>query len=189
MGIDVGTEISCDEFKKREAFFFKERYRNHWPLEQRRLKRVAAKLKELDARAGVEVVGFGANTDELIEKHPDVTGAPDLRLVEGCGQTEVLRVEVSGTKKRRGDSFWVRPDKIEFARNNLDVDYFIILHYEQPEEEFVYIRPCVDTEYEVHEEVISGVRERFVIFNREDDEVISEADFKRYLNQKFDEFL
>lgn len=189
MGIGIGTKISCDEFRRREAFFFKERYRDHWPLEQMRLKKVITRLKELDARAVVEVVGFGANTDELIEKHPDVSGAPDLRLVEGCGQTEVLRVEVSGTKNRRGNSFWVRPDKIDFGRNNLDVDYFIILHYEQPEEEFVYIRPRVDTEYEVHEEVISGVRERFVIFKREDDEVISEADFKCYLNQKFDEFL
>lgn len=137
----------------------------------------------------VQTVGFGANTDELIEHHPDASGAPDLRVVVAKNGKYLMSVEVSGTEAKRGDDYWVRPDKLAYARNNPDHDYFIILHYKEPREEFIYIRPNADVAYRVSEKEIAGARERYVVFSGNNKEVISEAEFKFYLRQKVDQLL
>lgn len=48
MKLQVGSSISCEEHRKREAFFWKQMYSGHWEREKVRLGRVTAKLKELD---------------------------------------------------------------------------------------------------------------------------------------------
>lgn len=189
MKLQVGSSISCEELRKRVDFFWKQMYSGHWERERVRLGRVTAKLKELDERVEVQTVGFGADTDELIENHPDESGAPDLRVVVAKNGRYLMSVEVSGTEAKRGDDYWVRPDKLAYARNNPDHDYFIILHYKEPEEEFIYIRPNADVTYRVSEKEISGARERYVVFSGNDKEVISEDEFKFYLRQKVDELL
>jgi len=59
------------------------------------------------------------------------------------------------------------------------------LHYSEPEEKFVFIKPMPGKVYKRHNIDIKGAGEIMCIFNDDDDEVKSTDYFASYLNDKF----
>ncbi len=81
MHLKVGDEISCDHLKEKESFYWKQSYGEAaWKKEKVRIDKVKNLIEGIDDRLLVKVAGFGADTDELIEKHPDEKGKPDLYI-------------------------------------------------------------------------------------------------------------
>ena len=187
MGLFVGREISCEELKELESHHWKHSYGPRgWKEGTIRVKRVLELIEGIDERVKVNVTGFGADTDTFIEGHAEEAGSPDLALIRRGGHELVLQAEVTGTKRMRGSSYWVRPDKLAYARAHPDEDVWIILHFAEPVEKFVFIKPDGCTEYTVSEKVIRGSRERFVEFHDSLPEVKTFGEFCRYLKGRLD---
>ena len=189
MDLTVGMEITCNEVKEREKFHWKRTYGpNSWERERERLNRVVDLIKNIDPRVEVRVVGFGAGSSELIPHHPEEAGSPDLEVV-CCGNgTRLLMVEVSGTEFKRGDDYWVRPDKLEYASKHPDQDVWIVLHYSTPAETVIYIRPDLQRQYDVTNIEIRGATERYVIFSDGDEEVVDAGVFASHVLEKIEKF-
>lgn len=189
MKLKIGDEISCEELKDKEKFFWKQAYgEDAWKKEKIRINKVKEVIENIDNRFKVEAVGFGADSEEMIEKHPDQKGVPDLDVVKGEGDNKeiVIKVEVTGTEKLRGEGYWVRPDKIEYAESHPDEDVWIILHYAEPQELFVFIKPTAGKKYERHTIQIRDAGEIMCIFNDGDDEVANLEEFAAYIRQFLD---
>lgn len=188
MGLREGDEISCAELKEKENFFWKQSYQDKWKNEKVRIEKVAELIKGIDANALVKIVGFGADTVVLIKEHPDEKGKPDIDVMHKMKpEITLLKVEVTGTERMRGDDFWVRPDKLEYAENHPDEDVWIILHFSEPQVIFVFIQPVKGKKYERHSINIRGAGEIFCIFNNGDEEVKSLEFFANHLKAKLDE--
>ena len=187
LNLTVGQEITCDSVKDLENFHWKNAYgQAAWDKEKVRLDLVKALIESLDSRVRVDIVGFGANTNEFIAELPKEAGKPDLEVNTKNGSVPVLIVEVTGTEVMRGDTYWVRPDKLVYAKNHQDQDGWLILHYAQPQEKFVFIKPNITTEYVVSEIEIRGSIEHYVEFTDQSNEVVSQGDFARLLSIKVD---
>ena len=186
LDLRVGQEISCAEIEEMEKFHWKRAYgKASWEAEKVRLDRVKQLIEMIDPRLSVHVTGFGADTDEFIAEHPDEAGAPDLEVREG--DRVLALVEVTGTKRFRGGTpltYWVRPDKLEYARNHPEQDVWIILHYAEPTEQIVVIRPDNTKEYMASEEVIGNATEHFVTFTDSDPECVTPATFAAYVRNQ-----
>ena len=188
MNLTVGMEITCDEVKEREDFFWKRSYgSDSWKRERVRLDRVVELIKNIDPRVEVRVVGFGAGDTELIPHHPEEAGRPDLEVVCRSNGTQLLLVEVSGTESKRGDDYWVRPDKLEYASSHPDQDVWIVLHYAKPEETVVYIKPDLQRGYDFTEVKIRGATEHYVIFSDGDAEVVDAGVFASHVLKKIEQ--
>lgn len=98
-------------------------------------------------------------------------------------------VEVTGTDTMRGTTYWVRPDKIEYANQHPDEDVWICLHFNKPTEKFVFIRPDPAKTYSVTEKKIRGSTEHYVEFSDSSDDVYGVDDFFRHLLEKRQEFV
>ena len=96
-------------------------------------------------------------------------------------------VEVSGTESKRGDDYWVRPDKLEYASSHPEQDVWIVLHYSQPEETVVYIKPDPQRQYPVTEVKIRGAIERFVFFSDGATEVVDAGVFASHVLKKIEQ--
>lgn len=180
-GLSVGTEISCEELKQKESFFWKEQYgKDAWEKEKVRLNKVKALIEGLSPSVEALVVGFGADSAELIASHPDMAGAPDLEVRLRADDVVLLLVEVTGTEIKRGDTYWVRPDKLGYADKHPDKNIWVILHYAQPEQ-FVFIKPTPGKTYNYTTMTIRGAGERMVVFTDEDPEVRTESEFQAHL--------
>ena len=188
MGLSVGDEITCEKIKELEKFHWKNQYgAQAWEKEQVRLERVKTILESIDERVLVNIVGFGANTTEFLAEHPNQSGAPDLEvLVKDKPYIRIMLVEVTGTETRRGADYWVRPDKLEYARNNPQEDVWIVLHYANPKELVVFIRPDNNKQYVYHRIEIRGSTEHYVTFNNMSPEVKSYSQFSSYLRTKIE---
>lgn len=183
MKLAVGSEISCEELKEKENFFWKQAYgQEAWQKEKVRLERVKAMIEEMDDRLMVRVVGFGADTNQLIARHPDEKGKPDLDVVlKSAPDSVLLKVEVTGTEQRRGAGYWVRPDKLEYAENHPKEDVWIVLHYALPTEEIIFIRPEPHKKYECHRIEIKGAGEIMCVFQEGDPELKTPVAFAAHL--------
>ncbi|MEO6404890.1 MAG: hypothetical protein ABIY51_15995 [Ferruginibacter sp.] len=128
MNLSPGDEITCEELKGKENFYWKQSYGEAaWKKEKVRIDKVKNLIGVIDNHLLVKVVGFGADTLELIEKHPDEKGKPDLDISTNENPDVVLlKVEVTGTERLRGTGYWVRPDKLEYAENHPDEDVWIV---------------------------------------------------------------
>lgn|GEM_PF-945138 len=188
MQLSLGMAVTCDELIERETFFWKHHYdQAAWKKEGVRLGKVKALIDGIDPRAAAQVVGFGAGSTEFIAEHPKQAGRPDIEVVSTDGHHQtLLAVEVTGTEQMRGATYWVRPDKLDYVRAHPDQEVWLILHYAEPQERFVFIRPSKDQHYRPVEKVIRGAKERYVEFSDDSPEVVSFELFKRSVIEKID---
>lgn len=187
--IKVGDEISCEKVKELENFHWKNVYNvKSWEKEKVRLDKVKKLIEGIDPKLKVNVVGFGADTTEYIKNHPEESGSPDIEVVINKSGVIVVFVEVSGTENMRGDSYWVRHDKIKFIQNHPDKDIWIILHYALPEERFIFIKIRLEKEYKISSEIIKNAEEYYVEFFNGDPEIKLFEEFKSYLLQKIEAY-
>jgi hypothetical protein len=185
MGLKVGDSITCPELKELETHHWKHAFgQASWDKEKIRLAKVVALIESLDNRIQANVVGFGANTNEFIAGHPTESGKPDIEVVTRDASVFVLMVEVTGTEVMRGTDYWVRPDKLAYAKAHPEQDVWLILHFASPHEKFVIIKPDPNTTYQVVEKVIRDSTEWYVEFNDRSNEVVSLPDFAEYLRSK-----
>lgn len=186
MNLSPGDEITCEELKGKENFYWKQSYGEAaWKKEKVRIDKVKNLIGVIDNHLLVKVVGFGADTLELIEKHPDEKGKPDLDISTNENPDVVLlKVEVTGTERLRGTGYWVRPDKLEYAENHPDEDVWIVLHYAEPQELFVFIKPIPGKVYERHTIKIFDAGEIMCIFNEGEKELKSHGEFTKYIKGK-----
>ena len=185
--LSVGQEITCAEIQERENFFWKQQYgKAAWEKEGVRLNKVKALVDAIDPRAEALIVGFGAGSTEFIAEHPEEAGRPDIEVTTTDGQNLVLlSVEVTGTEQMRGTTYWVRPDKLAYVQAHPDQEVWLILHYAEPAEKFVFIRPSpAAADHIIVEKVIRGATEHYVEFTDRSLEVVSYDDFRANLISK-----
>lgn len=187
MGLTVGQEIDCQAIKDLENYHWKHAYgREAWEKEKVRLEKVKNLIESLDARVAVRVVGFGADHAEFIAAHPEEAGKPDMQVLTKQGSVLVLLVEVTGTETMRGNTYWVRPDKLDYAKKHPDEDVWIILHYAQPQDKFVFIKPDHGHQYKTVSKEIRDSIEYYVEFEDGSLGVKSQAEFARHLKNRCD---
>ncbi len=137
----------------------------------------------------MERVGFGAGMLQFIPEHPDESGVPDSSVTLADAGRLVMRVEVSGTERLRGEGYWVRPDKLLYARRHPDEEVWVVLHYREPSERVVCVRPLLDRDYEAVEMQIQGAGENYVVFSDGDGELTDHVGFRLRLRQLVDVML
>jgi len=190
MKLEIDTKISCEAVKELEAFHWKKKYgKESWQREQVRLNRVVEIIETLDSRIKVNVIGFGAGSTELMKEHPDEAGKPDLEVVLKVDESAcIVLVEVTGTETKRGTDYWIRPDKLEYCKNHPEQDVWIVLHYQNPQEQVVFIKPNHFEEYTVTKIVIKSSTEHYVIFTDTSPELRTGEEFSAYLINKVNEY-
>jgi hypothetical protein len=162
-----------------------DRTKDSWEREKIRISRVILWFKKYIPEVEVSVIGFGAEHTEEILFHPDESGKPDLLISDKDTKIEILMLEVTGTETMRGEGYWIRPDKLKYAQNHVDKDVWIALHYRNPKERIIWIKPNVNTLLKKIEDVnIRGATEKYVIFKDSDEEVKSSYEFKEYICKK-----
>lgn len=187
LNLNVGDNIeSCDKLKERESYFWKQKYgQDSWDAEKIRLEKVGKLLTDNEPRVMVKTVGFGADTNQFIPKHADESGKPDLEVgLKDAPDKVLLQIEVTGTKVMRGTGYWVRPDKLAYAKNNPGQDVWTILHFAEPEEKFIFIKPDTGKEYSRVEKVIGAATEYYVEFFDQSEEVMTQEEFFLHLNER-----
>jgi len=187
MGLDVGSTITCDELKEKESFFWKHTYSKAWQQEKVRIAKIIDWISGHFPELKVDIKGFGANSVEIIKEHPKESGAADLAVIDTVSGGEVIQIEVTGTEQMRGNDYWVRPDKIRFAKDHPDQDVWIALHYQLPTERIVWIKRDVCKDYASHQVAIKGAGENFVSFTDQDNEVKSDDDLIAYIRSKIEQ--
>lgn len=188
MNIAVGSELTCDQVKELDNFHWKNVYgkknkdgKSSWDREKIRLKKVRSLIEDIDPRIEAEIVGFGADSIDMILEHPKESGKPDIEVHLRDTKAVLIFVEVTGTEVMRGDSYWIRPDKLAYAEAHPDQDVWIILHYATPSEKFVFIKPSPGKTYTPVPKVINESTELYVEFWDKDDEAIEFEEFKYHL--------
>jgi hypothetical protein len=187
MNLKVGDEITCGDLKEKESFFWKQSYGEEaWKKEKVRINKVKDLIESIDTRLVVKVTGFGADSIKMMEEHSTEKGSPDLEVSTIDKRGALIKVEVTGTERLRGAGYWVRPDKLEFAENHPNEDVWIVLHYAEPKELFVFIKPVAGRKYERHAIKIRSAGEIMCVFNEGDAELHSQATFCHHVRQVFD---
>ncbi len=177
-----GDEISCDRINELEKFHWKNSYgQKAWEKEKVRLERVKALIEGIDPKIEVVIVGFGATSTEFIAEHPEESGKPDIEVRTRDTHIVLLLVEVTGTETMRGTSYWVRPDKLAYASAHTEEDVWIILHYANPCEKFVFIKPVPGKSYVPSQIHSHDAIELYVEFSDNNEEVVLFDDFKRHI--------
>ena len=185
LNLTAGMEISCDKVKELENFHWKNAYnKESWEKEKVRLNKVVNLIENIDTRLKANIVGFGADTTEYIKEHPEEQGSPDIEVVLNDTGVIIIFVEVSGTEFMRGESYWIRKDKIEFIQNHPEKDIWVILHYSNIDEKFVFIKADLKKTYIVSSKTIKQATEYYVEFYPNSPELKSFQEFKSYLKNK-----
>lgn len=185
LNLAAGMEISCEKIRELENFHWKNAYnKESWEKEKIRLNKVVNLIENIDIRFKANIVGFGASTTEYIKEHPDEPGSPDIEVVLNDTGVIIIFVEVSGTEFMRGESYWIRKDKIEFIQNHPEKDIWVILHYSNIEEKFIFIKADLKKTYAVSSKTIKQATEYYVEFYPNSPELKSFQEFKSYLKNK-----
>lgn len=185
LNLTAGMEISCDKIRDLENFHWKNAYnKESWEKEKIRLNKVVNLIENIDTRLKANIVGFGADTTEYIKEHPEEPGSPDIEVVLNDTGVIIIFVEVSGTETMRGESYWIRKDKIEFIQNHPDKDIWVILHYAMPKEKFVFIKADLEKKYAVSLKTIKQATEYYIEFYPNSPELKSFQEFESYLKNK-----
>lgn len=189
MNYKVGDQITCEQLKEKENLFWKQSYQKigAWEKEKVRIEKIKQVIEEIDPRIIVKVVGFGAESNEIIKEHPDEKGVPDLDIVlKSSPETVVMKVEVTGTESLRGEGYWVRPDKIEYALNHPDEIVWTALHYSTPKELIRFLKHIAGKDLKVETMNIRGAGEQFCVFYDGDEEVKTLTEFAVELKNNID---
>ena len=182
--LKIGDEADCEELKDKEKFIWKNLYnKESWEKEKKRLLYVSKWIKKYIPFVEVRITGFGADTTDFIAKHPAEKGKPDMQIFLENTETIVLLLEVTGTEYKKGDDFWVRPDKIEYIQTHPEQDIWIALHYLE-DKKIIWIKPIIDKKYTYVEKNLKGAIEYYVIFTKNSPEVKTSKYFKDYIDQK-----
>lgn len=183
LNVQLDTIISCEELRERESFIFKKKYANTWVREKDRIKYLKTWLKKfISIDFKIEVVGFGADTtDELLE-HPKEPDKPDLKL---SANGKIAYIEVSGTDHRRGNDFWVREGKVKNIQLNPNDKIWVALVYIL-DKKIVWISVDKNKHYVRSEKLINEVREYYVCFDEDSNEVLSSSEFKNEIENFFE---
>jgi hypothetical protein len=181
--LNIGDEITCQEIKKRENYVFKDLYEDKWGEEKIRIDYIKKWFETYIPNLEIEKDGFGADTNEFIEGHPQESGGPDLKLTLRGTDSIVIFLEVTGTKYKQGDDYWIRPDKIQYMQNHPEKDIWFALHY-LDQKHIIWIKPLLDKKYHYVVKNIKGADEHFVIFNTGDEEIKTSKTFKDYVDNK-----
>jgi hypothetical protein len=181
--LNIGDEANCEELKEKEKFFWKKQYgKDSWEKEKIRLNYVSKWIKKYISFVDVKTTGFGANSTDFIAEHPKEKGEPDLQIVLENTKTVVLSLEVTGTERKRGNGYWVRPDKIDYIQKHPEKDIWIALHYAD-DKKIIWIKPFMDKQYTYVEKNLKGAIEYFVVFNDKSPEVHTSQEFKDYIDR------
>lgn len=184
MNLHVNQKISCECVKDLENFHWKKLYgTDSWEKEKIRINKVKELLTNISNYISVNVIGFGADSNELIKEHPKESGMPDLEIIDNRTKEILMYIEVTGTEKMQGNTYWVRPDKLKYAQNNKEKDVWIILYYNE-KNTFVYIKPNLNKTYTPSTKNLKGSDEYYVEFIDNDDEVKKQKYFEIYLRNK-----
>jgi hypothetical protein len=140
-------------------------------------------LKKYIQHIDVKITGFGTDSNEIIESHPDEKGEPDIQIVLEGTSTIVIFLEVTGTEFKRGNDYWVRPDKIDYIQKYSEKDIWIALHYADVKK-IIWLQPIHNKKYSYIEKNLKGAIEYYVIFDDESPEVKTSEEFKNYLDLK-----
>jgi hypothetical protein len=186
MKLDVGTKITCNELREFETYVWKRLYGPaSWKKEKVRINKVKDLIEKKCPGVFVKIVGFGADSEEELLFHPEESGKPDLSIISKQSRNEIMLVEVTGTERMRNEhkkEYWVRPDKLEYIKKHNRENIWIILHYAEPHEEFIYIKPRGDVEYKGETENIRDANEKYVKFNDKFEEVRTIETFVKELS-------
>lgn len=182
MALTVGLEVSCDQVKEMENFHFKNQYQNTWEQEKVRIDKVSQLIYNINPYVRINVTGFGADSNEMIMAHPEEQGKPDIEVLLNDGSAVLMLVEVTGTHRMRGNDYWIRPDKLAYCQNHPEQNVWIILHYAEPTEKFIFVKPDGSKKYNYIVKNIKGTDEHYVSFSDRDEEVYSLQKFGDHLN-------
>lgn len=184
MDLFINQEISFDELKDKEVFFFKQLYSKSWGKEKLRINRIKDLINYLNCNTDIITHGFGADSNEYIPEHPEEAGKPDLEI-RHRNKDLCLYVEVSGTEFLNRSEYWIRPDKIEYCKSHKELDIWFALHYQSPKEKFVFIKPNLTKSYSYEVKSLYGADEYYVIFNDFSEEVRTWQQFGEYFKSRF----
>lgn len=182
-GLKIGDTIKCTELQEKENFLFKNVYQNSWEEEKVRINYVKSWLNKYLPSLEVVISGFGADSNEFIKSHPSEKGEPDITLRLKETDTIVLFLEVTGTKHKQGDDYWVRPDKIDYIQKHQEKDVWIALHYAD-DKKIIWLKIVQNKKYIYVEKKIKNVIEHYVLFDDNSEEVKSSQEFKAYVENK-----
>lgn len=188
MKLIEGQEITCEKIKELEKHHWKHAYgQAAWDKEKVRLNRVKQIIENIHPNIKANITGFGANSNNFIPGHPKESGKPDIEVIlDSDPLHNLLMVEVTGTEYMRPgtSTYWVRPDKLNYIKHHPEEDVWIILHYAQPTEKLVFVKPNCQKEYAPVTHQIRGSSEYYVEFSDQCPEVFSQEYFKKYLLHK-----
>ncbi len=178
MNLKVGDSITCNELTEKEDFYWKQSYaEDAWKKEKVRIDRIKELIESIDSKIKVEIVGFGADSTQIIKEHPEEQGVPDLSVINIEFNDEIMKVEVTGTERLRGTDYWVRPDKIEYSENHPDEVVWTALHYSEPTEKIRFLKHVPGKIYERETKNIRGADEIYCTFDDGDEEVYTPDQF------------
>lgn len=174
--LQVGMKINVEELLNDNKYKWKNAYNNgSWEKENIRIEAVKTFVNSIRNDLNITTIGFGADSTEIIYQHPKEQGSPDLE-VQVTGK-QFAKIEVTGSEKKRGNDYWIRPDKIKYIQDHIEENIWIVLHYQSPNE-MIYIKPDKLTVYPSKKIHIRGNDEYYVIFNNNSSEVKTEEEFK-----------
>ena len=90
---------------------------------------------------------------QYLNIHSEEKGSPDLSIRTKNSNIELIALEVSGTESMKGLGYWVRKDKIDYIQAHKERDIWIVLHYQQPKEKFIWIK--INGEKQYHSEILN----------------------------------
>ena len=157
----------------------------HGKKEKIRISKVIKWFHKYIPEVEIISVGLGADTnDYLHDVHSANKGAPDLSLRIPNTDTEIISLEVSGTEKMKGQGYWIRKDKVDYIKDNRHKDVWIVLHYQVPKEQYVWVKIDSNKSYKTVNINIKGVIEYFIVLHKNSNDIISSSDFKNYILDK-----
>lgn len=146
-----------------------------------RQRRVSELLQQCHPEITVEIEGPTVSVASPAY-HPKAEGKPDLTVRLRGGHLPVMAVEVAGADWRDGDTYFVRAERFRHALAHPDEESWIVLHYSQPDERFVFVRPLPGHDYAGRERLLGSRVDRFVELNDPSPEVQTQEQFAARLD-------
>jgi len=189
MGLTNGSEISSIELKQKERIIWKNlRKTNALGNSKQALLRVQYWFSKHMPNLEAQIIDFNlAQSDRPSpESYPGIGSNQRIRILLKRTVTEIMTLEVASTEIRRGINYWIRAEKIDYAKNQYNRDVWIVLYCKYPNEKLIWIKPLSNKQYQ-REELISNTLSYFISFNFKSPEVYSSQNFCEYVQNKLDQ--